>query len=90
MARGRPVVASDVGGMRELVDSSTGRLVPAEDVLGLVEALAEVLADPALARSMGSTARARAEQRRPAAEYEAGIGRLAAWVRAGAETGTGR
>ena len=88
MARGRPVVASDVGGMRELVDSSTGRLVPAEDVLGLVEALVEVLADPGLARAMGSTARARAEQRRPAAEYEAGIGRLAAWVRAGAETET--
>ncbi|MEA2828911.1 MAG: L-malate glycosyltransferase [Actinomycetota bacterium] len=83
MARGRPVVASDVGGMRELVDSSTGRLVPAEDVLGLAEALVEVLADPGLARTMGSAARARAEQRRPAAEYEAGIARLAAWVRAG-------
>ncbi|MEA2900181.1 MAG: L-malate glycosyltransferase [Actinomycetota bacterium] len=90
MARGRPVVASDVGGMRELVDSSTGRLVPAEDVLGLVEALVEVLADPGLARAMGSTARARAERRRPAAEYEAGIGRLADWVRAGAKTETGR
>ncbi len=82
MARGRPVVASDVGGMRELVDPSTGRLVPAEDVLGLVDALVEVLADPEMARAMGASARARAEQRRPAAEYEEGIARLAAWVRA--------
>ena len=83
MARGRAVVASDVGGMAELVDVETGRLVPAEDVLALAEALVEVLADRAGAERMGRAARLRAEARHPAAEYEAGIARLAAWVLAG-------
>ena len=80
MARGRAVVASDVGGMRELVDRATGRLVPAEDVLALVDALAEVLGDRPRAEAMGRAGRERAESREPAAEYEAGIARLAAWV----------
>ncbi len=86
MARGRAVVASDVGGMRELVDASTGRVVPAEDVLALTDALVEVLGNPTLARAMGQAARRRADDRQPAAEYEAGIARLAAWVRAGTDT----
>ncbi len=80
MARGRAVVASDVGGMRELVDASSGRLVPAEDTLALADALVEVLGDRRLAAAMGEAGRRRAEGRRPAVEYEAGIDRLAAWV----------
>ncbi len=83
MARGRAVVASDVGGMRELVDASTGRIVGAEDVLALTDALVEVLGNATLARAMGQAARERADRRQPAAEYEAGIARLAAWVRTG-------
>ncbi len=81
MARGRPVVASDVGGMRELVvEGVTGRVVPAEDVGALAKALRDVLVDPDGAERMGQAARAAAEARDPVAEYEQGIRRLAAWI----------
>ena len=53
LAVGTPVVATDVGGSRELVrDGVTGRLVPAGDVAGLAAAIAECLADRAGARAM--------------------------------------
>jgi glycosyltransferase involved in cell wall biosynthesis len=41
---GRPVVATDVGGVAELVDDSVGRLVPPEDAGRFAAALDEVLA----------------------------------------------
>jgi teichuronic acid biosynthesis glycosyltransferase TuaC len=50
LASGRPVVASDVGGIPELMDESSGRLVPANDASALTIALGEVLSqrwDPA-------------------------------------------
>ncbi len=40
---GRPVIASDVGGVRELVDSRAGAVVPAGDIATLVSALDEVI-----------------------------------------------
>jgi len=83
MARARPVVATDVGGMAELVDDATGRLIPPEDRGALVRALLDVLGDLPAAAAMGSSARVRAEARRPAEEYEAGIARLASWAAAG-------
>jgi teichuronic acid biosynthesis glycosyltransferase TuaC len=43
LAAGRPVVATNVGGIPELVDNSGGRLVPPRDVPALANALAEVL-----------------------------------------------
>ncbi len=43
MASGVPVIASDVGGLRELItDQKTGYLVPERDPLALAEALAKV------------------------------------------------
>ncbi len=44
LASGRPVVATRVGGIPELLDETSGRLVPAKDVEALVGALGEVLA----------------------------------------------
>ncbi len=44
LAAGRPVVASNVGGIPELMDDSSGRLVPAMDAGALAVALDEVLA----------------------------------------------
>jgi glycosyltransferase involved in cell wall biosynthesis len=85
MARARPVVASNVGGMEELIDDTTGRLVAAEDVVALSAALVEVLGSSTHARAMGRMARQRAEHRNPLAEYEAGIRRLAAWVESDAK-----
>ena len=47
MAHGRPVVASAVGGLRDLVvDGETGLLVPAGDVPALRAALERLLGDP--------------------------------------------
>jgi teichuronic acid biosynthesis glycosyltransferase TuaC len=44
LAAGRPVVASNVGGIPELMDDSSGRLVPAMDSRALAAALDQVLA----------------------------------------------
>lgn len=60
MAAGRPVVASRVGGIPEVVvDEETGLLVPPEDPRALAAALERLLADPALARRMGEAGRQR-------------------------------
>jgi glycosyltransferase involved in cell wall biosynthesis len=61
---GVPVLATDVGGMRELVtDGRTGRLIPAEDSEVLARALAEMLSSPRRLREMGAAAKADAEAR---------------------------
>jgi glycosyltransferase involved in cell wall biosynthesis len=54
MATERPVVASAVGGLRDLVvDGRTGWLVPPGDAGALADALAKVLDDPGGAHAMG-------------------------------------
>jgi glycosyltransferase involved in cell wall biosynthesis len=64
MAAGLPVVASDVGGVRELVaDGATGLLVPAGDPDALAAALQRLLADPALRRRLGAAGRERVAER---------------------------
>ncbi|HEX4629010.1 MAG TPA: glycosyltransferase, partial [Gemmatimonadales bacterium] len=61
MAMGKPLVHSEVGGARELVDpGSNGLLFPAGDTAALVQCLAR-LADPATRESMGRCARVRVE-----------------------------
>jgi glycosyltransferase involved in cell wall biosynthesis len=60
MAHGRPVVATRVGGIPELVeDGVTGFLVEPGDRDGLRAALERLLGDPALRRRMGAEARRR-------------------------------
>jgi glycosyltransferase involved in cell wall biosynthesis len=60
MAAGRPVVASRVATIPEVVvDGQTGLLVPAGDPLALAEAIARLAADPALARQLGEAGRDR-------------------------------
>jgi glycosyltransferase involved in cell wall biosynthesis len=53
---GRAIVATDVGGLPELVPPDCGRIVPAGDAPALSEALVDVLATPGLAASMGRAA----------------------------------
>jgi glycosyltransferase involved in cell wall biosynthesis len=43
MAVGTPVVASDVGGVTEVIDGKNGLLVPASDHLALADALRSLL-----------------------------------------------
>ncbi|MBI4370944.1 MAG: glycosyltransferase family 4 protein [Elusimicrobia bacterium] len=74
MRAGRPVVASRVGGLPEVVaDGETGLLAPPGDAAALARALEELLADPAKARRLGEAGRRRAAARfsaeRMAAEY---------------------
>ena len=55
LAVGRPVVATDVGGNRELVrDGETGLLVPPDDAGALESALARLLDDPEFAAGLAS------------------------------------
>jgi glycosyltransferase involved in cell wall biosynthesis len=64
MAHGKPVVASAVGGLLDLVvDGETGLLVPPGDVEALRQALVRLLDDADLRRRMGAAGRARVEAR---------------------------
>jgi glycosyltransferase involved in cell wall biosynthesis len=64
MAAGLPVVASDVGGVGELVvDGETGLIVPPGDPARLAQALARMLEDGALRERLGAAGRARARER---------------------------
>jgi glycosyltransferase involved in cell wall biosynthesis len=64
MAHARPVVATGVGGLRDLVvDGETGVLVPARDPVALRGALERLLADRGLRRRLGAAGRERARER---------------------------
>jgi glycosyltransferase involved in cell wall biosynthesis len=63
MERGRPVIASRVGGLPEIVDDGrTGLLVPAADADALAGAIRELVSDPERAEAFGRAARARAAE----------------------------
>lgn len=63
MAMGKPVVASAVGGVPELVlDGRTGLLVPPADPEALATAIRRLLEDPGAARQMGEAGRERARK----------------------------
>lgn len=67
MAFGKPVVASRIGGLPDLVeDGMTGRLVPPGDARALAGALEELLASPSACDAMGEAASARAARFAPA------------------------
>jgi glycosyltransferase involved in cell wall biosynthesis len=58
MAAARPIVATAVGGVPDLIrDGETGLLVPPGDALQLRAALARLAADPALATRLGAAGR---------------------------------
>jgi glycosyltransferase involved in cell wall biosynthesis len=58
-----PIVVTDAGGCRELVQHGrTGYVVPIDDVEGMTSAVAEMLSQPGLALEMGRRARERLEQ----------------------------
>jgi len=64
MATALPVVATDVGGNREVIDSpAVGILVAVDDAGALASGIARLLGDPAGAGAMGRAARAAIAQR---------------------------
>ena len=70
MAAGLPVVATNVGGVSELVvDGETGFLVPPADPRALAEAVGRLLRDPHLRHRFGAAGRRRAERRFDVARF---------------------
>jgi glycosyltransferase involved in cell wall biosynthesis len=64
MAAGRPVIATDVAAVPEVVaDGRQGLLVPPRDPAALAAAIARLLDDPEEARAMGQRGRARVRER---------------------------
>ena len=64
LASGRPVVATRVGGVADVVDDGVdGYLVPFGDIEAAADRLALLAADPALRRQMGSAGRERVLRR---------------------------
>lgn len=62
-ATGRPMIATDVPGCREVIEPGvTGLLVPARDSVELADAIVQLLADPERCRQMGRRARQLAER----------------------------
>jgi hypothetical protein len=68
MSTGRPVIASRIGGLQDVVEHGrSGLLVPPGDPAALCQAMQQLLDQPTLRRQLGQGARARATQ------YEAGV-----------------
>jgi glycosyltransferase involved in cell wall biosynthesis len=64
MALACPVIATDVGGIRDLVvDGETGHLVRPGDGAGITRALLALAADEERARKMGAAGRRRQRER---------------------------
>ncbi len=70
MAAGVPVVAADVGGLREVVDpGTTGLLVPYSAADKMAEAILTVLRDPASSRKMGKAGQKKMEAQFSLSKY---------------------
>lgn len=75
MWKGRPVVASAVGGIRDqVVDGETGRLVDPHDLAATGRAIEELLADPVRADRLGLAGRERVRV------HFTGVRHLGQWV----------
>jgi len=57
MRGGCPVIASDIGGMREIIDGTTGCLVKVDDPESLASSLDKLITDQALRTQMGEAGR---------------------------------
>lgn len=63
MARGIPVIGSNIGGIPEVIkDGETGLLVPPGDPDALAEAISFILSNPGKAKKMGIAGRRRVEE----------------------------
>ena len=62
LAAGLPIVATDVGGIREqVIDSENGYICPAQDISGLAARVCELAGNPGMRRDFGSRSRELAE-----------------------------
>jgi glycosyltransferase involved in cell wall biosynthesis len=78
----KPVIVAKAGGAGEIADNSCAMLVAQGSVEALVSAMVELLRNPAKAKQMAATGRARAEQQYSLEKMFVGIsGALADVVR---------
>jgi glycosyltransferase involved in cell wall biosynthesis len=63
MVMGLPVIAADVGGLPEIIDSNTGILVAPDDVSALAAAIVALGRDPNRRAELGAAGRARTTKR---------------------------
>jgi len=61
MSRGRPVIGTELGGHTDMLDESTGMLVPQGDPDALATAMRELIADPERREVLGRAAAERAK-----------------------------
>ena len=57
MAAGKPIVATDVAGSNEALNSETGVIVPPHDSPSLAEKIGQILGNPAKANALGQAAK---------------------------------
>ncbi|HZS94018.1 MAG TPA: glycosyltransferase family 4 protein [Chloroflexota bacterium] len=77
MAMGKPVVATDGGGVPEIVrHGETGLLVPSNQPASLAQAILTLLDDPVYATSLGAAGRARVEREFSLSRHVAEVERL--------------
>jgi glycosyltransferase involved in cell wall biosynthesis len=62
MVHGKPIIATEVGGIPDVVSPDVGILVPANDVRALADAITRLAADRDLRKRMGQAARRKYEQ----------------------------
>lgn len=62
MTSGKPIVASDIPSIREILDENTAILVKSDNAQALAEGIQKVIADPALGARLASAARLKVEQ----------------------------
>ena len=62
MACGKPIIASEVGGIPDMIGGDSGILVPPGDTNALAEAILRLARDPGLRQTMGTAARARYQE----------------------------
>jgi glycosyltransferase involved in cell wall biosynthesis len=62
MAHSKPIIATGVGGVPDLVTDDVGILVPADDIAAMVSAMVRLASDSDLRRRLGSAARKKYER----------------------------
>ena len=62
MSHGKPIIATDVGGIADIVTEEVGALVPARDMKALGAAMSELAGNPEVRKRMGIAARKKYEQ----------------------------
>jgi lipopolysaccharide/colanic/teichoic acid biosynthesis glycosyltransferase/glycosyltransferase involved in cell wall biosynthesis len=63
MAMGKPVIGSDIRGIRDLLKDGAGLLVPPNDYVALAEAMTRIIEEPEKAAEMGKIGRKRIEEK---------------------------